>query len=106
MSAIVESKDTSREKLVTDLKTVVSDAEDYLRASVGQAGESYAAARSNLEQSLAAAKVQIANAQRAVSEKARAAVRTTDAYVHERPWESIALGASVGLVLGLLARRP
>jgi ElaB/YqjD/DUF883 family membrane-anchored ribosome-binding protein len=106
MSAIAESKDASRQKLVTDLKTVVTDAEGYLRASVGQAGESYAAARSNLEHSLAAAKAQMANAQRAVGEKARAAARATDTYVHERPWESIALGASVGLLLGWLARRP
>jgi ElaB/YqjD/DUF883 family membrane-anchored ribosome-binding protein len=105
MNAIAESKDPSRQKLATDLKTVVTDAEDYLRASVGQAGQGYAAARSNLEQSLAAAKAQIADAQRAIGEKTRAAARATDSYVHDRPWESIALGASVGLLLGLLARR-
>jgi ElaB/YqjD/DUF883 family membrane-anchored ribosome-binding protein len=106
MNAIAESKDASRQKLATDLKTLVTDAEDYLRASVGQAGQSYAAARSNLEQSLAAAKAQMADVQRALGEKTRAAARATDTYVHDRPWESIALGASVGLLLGLLARRP
>ena len=105
MNAITELKDPSRQ-LATDLKTVVADAEDYLRASVGQVGQSYAAARSNLEQSLAAAKAQMADGQRAIGEKTRAAVRATDTYVHDRPWEFIALGASVGLLLGLLARRP
>ena len=105
MDAITEAKDASREKLVTDLKTVVTDAEGYLHASAGQAGEIYAAARGKLEQSLAATKAQVASAQRALGEKTRAAAGATDAYVRERPWESIALGASMGLLVGLLIGR-
>jgi ElaB/YqjD/DUF883 family membrane-anchored ribosome-binding protein len=105
MNAITEAKNASREKLVTDLKTVVTDAEDYLHASVGQAGETYAAARGKLEQSLVAAKAQAANVQRALGEKTRAVAQATDSYVHERPWESIALGVSMGLLVGLLVGR-
>lgn len=105
MNAITEAKDASREKLVSDLKTVVTDAEGYLRASVGQAGETYTAARGKLEQSLAAAKAQVADIQRALGGKTRAAARATDSYVRERPWESIALGASMGLLVGLLIGR-
>jgi len=101
-----ELRDASRAKLITDVKAVVADAEAYLRASVGQTGEAYAAARAKLEQTLGAAKAQIAETQRVLTEKTRAAARATDVYVHERPWESIAVGAGVGLLLGvLLARR-
>jgi ElaB/YqjD/DUF883 family membrane-anchored ribosome-binding protein len=91
MNAITESKDTSRQKLVADLKTLMTDAEGYLCASVGQAGETYAAARRKLEQSLEVAKAQAADVQRALGEQTRAAARATDTYVHERPWESIAV---------------
>jgi len=100
-----ELKDFSRAKLITDVKAVVADAEAYLGASVGQTGDAYAAARMKLERTLDATKAQIADAHRALSEKARTAARATDGYVHERPWTSIAVGAGSGLVLGLLLAR-
>ena len=37
--------ETSREKLINDLKTLVGDAEELLRATTSQAGEKVAAAR-------------------------------------------------------------
>ena len=100
-----ELKDSSRAKLITDVKAVVADAEAYLVASVGQTGEAYAAARMKLERTLDVAKTQIAETHRVLTEKTRAAARATDVYVHERPWESIAVGAGVGLLLGLLLAR-
>ena len=100
-----EVKNSSRDKLITDVKAVVADAEAYLDASVGQTGEAYAAARKKLEKTLDAARAQAAEAHRVLAEKTRAAARATDTYVHEKPWESIAMGAGVGLLLGLLVAR-
>jgi ElaB/YqjD/DUF883 family membrane-anchored ribosome-binding protein len=100
-----EVKNSSRVKLMTDIKAVVADAEAYLDASVGQTGEAYAAARKKLEKTLGAATAQVAETQRVLAEKTRAAARATDTYVHEKPWESIAMGAGVGLLLGLLISR-
>ena len=100
-----ELKDSSRAKLITDVKAVIADAEAYLVASVGQTGEAYAAARMNLERTLDTAKSQMAETHRELAEKMRAAAGATDVYVHERPWESIAVGAGVGLLLGLLLAR-
>jgi ElaB/YqjD/DUF883 family membrane-anchored ribosome-binding protein len=100
-----EMKNASRDKLMTDVRAVVADAEAYLDASVGQTGAAYAAARKKLEQTLDAAKAQAAEAHRVLAEKTRAAARATDTYVHEKPWESIAMGVGVGLLLGLLVAR-
>jgi len=101
-----ELKELSRTKLVADVRAVIADAEAYLGASVAQSGETYSAARKKLERTLATTKTQIAETLRELDEKSRAAARATDAYVHERPWESIAVGAGVGLLVGLvLARR-
>ena len=100
-----ELMDESRDKLVTDFSAVIADAEDYLAASVGQAGEVYAAARSKLERSLDKARDQATEAQRALIGKTRAAARAADGYVHDKPWQSIALAASVGLLAGLLIGR-
>jgi ElaB/YqjD/DUF883 family membrane-anchored ribosome-binding protein len=100
-----EVKNASRDKLMTDVKAVVADAEAYLDASVGQTGAAYAAARKKLEVTLHAARAQAAEAGRVAAEKARAVARATDTYVHEKPWESIAMGVGVGLLLGLLLAR-
>ena len=101
-----ELKDLSRTKLIADVRAVIADAEAYLGATVAQTGDAYAATRKKLERTLATTKTQIAETLRELDEKTRAAARATDAYVHERPWESIAVGAGVGLLVGLvLARR-
>jgi ElaB/YqjD/DUF883 family membrane-anchored ribosome-binding protein len=100
-----ELKDSSRAKLITDVKAVVADAQAYLDASVGQTGEVFAAARKKLEETLNTARAQVAAAHRVLAEKTRAAARATDTYVHEKPWESVVMGAGVGLLLGLLIAR-
>ena len=100
-----ELKELSRSRLMTDVKAVVADAEDYLAASAGQSGEAYAAARMRLERTLDEVRAQVAGASRAVTEKTRAAARMTDAYAHENPWEAVAVGAGVGLLLGWLIGR-
>ena len=98
-------KAPSRAKFISDVNAVVADAEDYLAASVGQTGEKYAAARMKLEKTLDSARTQVAEAGRALVGKTRAAGRATDSYVHDKPWQAIAVGAGAGLLLGLLAAR-
>jgi ElaB/YqjD/DUF883 family membrane-anchored ribosome-binding protein len=41
-----------------------------------------------------------------VQRQARAAMATSDRYVHEQPWQSVGIAAGVGLLVGfLIARR-
>jgi ElaB/YqjD/DUF883 family membrane-anchored ribosome-binding protein len=100
-----ELMDESRDRLVTDFKAVIADAEEYLAASAGQAGDAYAAARRKLEQSLDTARAQATEGHRVLIDKTRAAARAADGYVHHRPWQSVALAATGGLVAGLLIGR-
>ena len=86
--------------------TLCAHAEAYLDASVGQAGEACATARTKLEKTLATGKARVAETRLVLADKTRAAARATDTYVHEYPWESIAVSAGVGLLLGwVIARR-
>lgn len=95
-----------RERLARDARAVVDDAERLLRAGAHGTGEAMAQARERLEQSLAAAKAAIVRMERSAVEKARAAGRASDVYVHENPWQAIAAGAAIGALIGiLLARR-
>ena len=101
--------EVGKEKLMQDLRLVVSDAEELLRATAGQAGEKVSekvsAARERIQQSLAAAKESLATAQESVIARTRQATRATDEYVHENPWKSVGMAAGAGLVAGMLISR-
>lgn len=97
--------DVSKEKIVADLKVVVADAEELLRATASQAGEKVAAARERIQASLATAKVKLAEAERVVLEKTKEAARTTDEFVHQHPWQAVGIAAAIGFVLGVLISR-
>ena len=99
------SNDVSKEKLVADLKVVVADAEELLRATASQAGEKVSAARERIQASLATAKVKLGEAERALLEKTKQAAKATDEYVRENPWQAVGIAAAAGLVLGILISR-
>lgn len=105
MSDMSQNFQEGQARLARDLRTVVEDAEALLRQTVRDAGQGYGEARSRLEQSLQTAKAELANAERAVMDKVVQAGRNTDDYVRKHPWESIAVGTGVGLLLGLLIGR-
>jgi ElaB/YqjD/DUF883 family membrane-anchored ribosome-binding protein len=101
----MEENPANRDKLVQDMRLVISDAEDLLRATASQAGERIAVARERIQESLQQAKVKLAEAETMVSERARQAARYTDDYVHENPWSAIGVAAGIGLLLGILMSR-
>lgn len=101
---IMESEVT-KDKLVADLKLVVADAEELLKATASAAGDRVAAARVKIQDSLDTAKVKLAQVSEASVDKAKAAARATDDYVHDHPWRAVGVGALVGFVLGLLIGR-
>ena len=105
MSAHSIHNDVSKEKLVADLKVVVADAEELLRATASQAGEKVAAARERIQASLATAKVKLTDAERALLEKSKLAAKAADEYVRENPWQAVGVAALAGLVLGVLISR-
>lgn len=95
----------SKEKLMEDLKVVVTDAEELLKATASQTGERIAAARAKAEESLRVARVRLADAQAALVEKTKIAAKATDDYVHENPWKAVGIAAVAGLLLGALISR-
>jgi ElaB/YqjD/DUF883 family membrane-anchored ribosome-binding protein len=94
-----------KERLMSDLHAVVAEAESLLRATAGQTGEGSSELRAKVQASLDRAKRNLADLQDAAIEKAKAAGRATDAYVHENPWQAMGVAAGVGLLIGLLISR-
>lgn len=105
MTTEAEAEHVSRDKLMADLRVVVADAEELLKATASQTGERIAAARAKAEESLKIAKVRLADAQAAAVARTKAAARATDDYVHENPWKAVGIAAVAGLLLGALISR-
>ena len=92
-------------KLMDDLKAVVADAEELLKATATQTGERIAAARASTEQSLKAARARLTAAQAAVVGETKVVAKAADDYVRANPWEAVGIAAAIGLVLGILVTR-
>ena len=91
----------ANERLARDLKAVVRDAEDLLKATAGQAGEKVSEVRSRLAGALESAK---ATCHR-LEEKTVAAAKATDQTIRDHPYESIGIAFGVGLLVGVLVMR-
>ena len=71
--------DVTKEQLIADFKTVVSDAEALIKATANQGGEALASVRARAEASLARAKAQMADAEAALLVRAKAAAKAKPA---------------------------
>lgn len=103
--AMNEANAVNKDKLVADLKVVIADAEELLRATAGQAGEKVSALREKIQDNLARARASLADAQAAMVDKAKEVGHATDEYVRDNPWKSVGIAAGVGFVIGLLVGR-
>jgi len=101
----MHENEVSAEKLAADLKLVISDAEALLRATVGQAGETAAAARAKMQETLESAKLKLGPLGEKAAEQASAAAHAADDYVRANPWQAVGIAALVGIALGLLISR-
>ncbi|MDY6944396.1 MAG: DUF883 family protein [Pseudomonadota bacterium] len=97
--------DVTTDQLVSDLKTVMEDAEALLKATSTLTGEKIQEVRARAEESLRNAKVRLSEVEEEAMRRAREVAEAADEYVRENPWQSVGIAAGVGLVVGLLLAR-
>jgi ElaB/YqjD/DUF883 family membrane-anchored ribosome-binding protein len=97
--------ETTKDRLMGDLRSLIGDAEELLKATTSQAGEKIAVARQRIEQSVIEGKKALADAEEVVIKKSKECAEIADDYVRENPWSAVGIAAGLGLVLGLLIRR-
>ncbi len=91
----------ANQKLILDLKTVVADAEELIKATAGQAGEKLAQVRARLATAVDSAKETC----QVLEQKTVAAAKVTDRTIREHPYESIGVAFGLGLLVGVLVGR-
>lgn len=100
------SADTiTKEKLISDIKVVIHDCEEILKATANQAGEKVAEMRAQISRRLVEAKARLGELEDAALAKTKEVARAADEYVHDNPWKAVGIAAGVGLLIGLLIRR-
>jgi len=91
----------TRQKLMSDLKVVLHDAEELMKATAGDLGEKAREARAKLGATVEAAK---ANYQR-IEQKTIAGAKAADRVIRDNPYRSIGLAFGIGLLVGVLVNR-
>jgi ElaB/YqjD/DUF883 family membrane-anchored ribosome-binding protein len=85
-------------KMADDLKLIVSDGEELLKAAANASGEGFTAARAKVAEKVMSAKAKLADG-------SQLAARQVDDYVHGSPWTVIGVAAAAGILIGFLAAK-
>jgi len=96
-----EEIEESTERLLQDLKAVVQDGEELLRAGAQELGERGNAAREKLAAALEMAK----ETRRKIEERAVEYARSTDELIREHHYQSIGIAFGVGMLFGIIMNR-
>jgi len=95
----------ARERVIADLRALVHDSEELLKATAGDVSEKAKEARARLKAALDRAAVTCSEVQDQAMAKARAAAHKADVVIREHPYESIGIAFGVGLLVGVLVGR-
>ena len=99
---------TTRDIAQKELREVVASTEALLAALGNEGGEAVEELRGRLKATIADVKRELGssfmeNARETIS-KARDTASSVDEFVHESPWAAVAIGAGIGLLVGLILR--
>jgi len=97
--------EVTKEQLVNDLETVMTDVSALMRELAGSTGSGFAAVRTKVEAGLAATRSKVNDARTAATEMAKGVAGASQAYVTENPWKTLSIAAATGLVIGFIFRR-
>jgi ElaB/YqjD/DUF883 family membrane-anchored ribosome-binding protein len=88
-----------------DVKTLVKDAQALFTAATALTGEKAEELRGRGMRALDSALAKAQEAQASAVQATKQMATSTDAYVKENPWRSIAVAAGVGLLVGVILGR-
>ncbi len=91
--------------LLAEFKALVADTEHLLQHSVDLTGDKAEELRGQINSSLQRARQALGSTEQALLERGKEALSDSQDYVREHPLQSLAIGAGVGFLLGLLVSR-
>ncbi len=98
----VKALQQSKDKLLTDLKAVVDDAQALLKEAVDTSSQGMSAVPAYLEERLNAVKSNFERAKSTIEAKAKQATAVTNVYVQENPWKSLGIATAASVFVSIL----
>jgi len=84
----------ARTRMTGDIRTVIADGEDPLKAAADISGSRFAVVREKFAEKLGSARARLADASQAAVGTARRTAGAADGYVHGNPWTAIGIAAN------------
>jgi ElaB/YqjD/DUF883 family membrane-anchored ribosome-binding protein len=97
--------DHSVDDIVSEFRDLAASLDELLAASGVEGSDAIAELKAKAADRVKQAKAAITKIERNAVQAAKDVATKSDDYVHDNPWTSIAVGAGVGLILGLLIGR-
>lgn len=88
-----------------DVQNVVSEAQELLKTVKDEGATQIDAMRNKVQQQYEVAREKFGEIQSTVTEGAKVAATSTDAYVRSNPWRAVGIAAAAGAIIGFLASR-
>lgn len=90
---------------MSDIHTMLDEAEAFIRHAASASTDKATELRQQALEAIVGAKQRASVLKDQASEVSQVAIKATDNYVHEHPWQAVGMAAAVGLILGLLIAR-
>jgi ElaB/YqjD/DUF883 family membrane-anchored ribosome-binding protein len=95
----------AREQLAADMKNIMADAEELLKATASATGDRILAARARAEETLKSARERLSSLDDEAMAQVKEVAKGADDYVREHPWGAVGIAAVAGLLLGVMISR-
>jgi ElaB/YqjD/DUF883 family membrane-anchored ribosome-binding protein len=105
MSHTTQQLELGRQKIVEDLRVLLTDSEEMMRLAANVPGEGVDALRERLKTHVDSLQSALGDAQDAAQRRYRVAAVKTERYVRHNPWRAVTIAAGAGFLLGVLATR-
>jgi ElaB/YqjD/DUF883 family membrane-anchored ribosome-binding protein len=105
MSHTTDQLALGKQKIVEDLRVLLTDSEEMVRLAKSMPGEGVDKLRERLRRHADSLQDTLSDAQSAAHRGYRVATVNVERHVRHNPWQSLGIAAGVGFLLGVLVAR-
>lgn len=105
MQRSVDEFERARSRMAGDLRTMIADGEDLLKAATTVSGDGFALAKTKFEKRLQTAKASLIDASQPVLDRTRETADAATDYMRGNPWTTAGVVIAAGVLIGILAAR-
>lgn len=97
---------TIRDRLMDDLQHTIDEAEKWLEDSAGETlGNGSSEARTRFDDTLRTARSDLRKLEDSLLDRGRSTADSVNVYVRDNPWKAVGIGATLGIIAGMLLSR-